>query len=152
MLNPTPGQPAKKPLHIPLRLGLLGGNGQDLDLTLASGEPLADGVLEIRKRTEKFRFRDVPSRPVASLLREFSAPVNLTIERTDAELQFLMANDSDLFNRWQAAQDYATRVLIGAIAARRKKERAPQPKGFIEALARDALRARAWSPATARSS
>ncbi len=134
VLEPTPGQPTKKPLHIPVRLGLLGGNGQDLDLTLASGEPLANGVLEVTKRTERFRFRDVPSKPVPSLLREFSAPVNLTIERTDAELQFLMANDSDLFNRWQAAQDYATRVLIEAVAARRKKERAPQPKGFIEAL------------------
>ena len=134
VLDPTPGQPTKKPVHIPVRLGLLGGNGQDLDLTLASGEPLANHVLEVRKRTERFRFRDVPSKPVPSLLREFSAPVNLTIERTDTELEFLMANDSDLFNRWQAAQDYATRVLIGAVAARRRKERAPQPKGFVEAL------------------
>jgi aminopeptidase N len=134
VLNPTPGQPTKKPLHIPVRLGLLGGNGQDLDLTLASGEPLANGVVEVRKRTEKFRFRDVPSKPVASLLREFSAPVNLAIDRSDAELQFLMANDSDLFNRWQAAQDYATRVLMAAVAAWLRTERAPQAKGFIEAL------------------
>jgi aminopeptidase N len=134
VLQPTPGQPTKKPQHIPVRLGLLGGNGQDLDLTLASGEPLASGVVDVRKRTGKFRFRDVPSKPVVSLLRGFSAPVNLSIDRTDAELQFLMANDSDLFNRWQAAQDYATRVLIEAVAARRRKERAPQPKGFIEAL------------------
>jgi aminopeptidase N len=134
VLNPTPGQPTKKPLHIPVRLGLLGGNGRDLDLTLASGQALAGGVLEVRKRTERFRFRDVPSKPVPSLLRELSAPVNLTIERTDAELQFLMANDSDLFNRWQAAQDYATRVLTEAVAARRRKERARQPEGFIEAL------------------
>jgi aminopeptidase N len=134
VLQPTPGQPTKKPLHIPVRLGLLGGNGQDLDLTPASGGPLANGVVEIRKRTEKVRFRDIPSKPVVSLLREFSAPVNLTIDRTGAELQFLMANDSDLFNRWQAAQDYAARVLIEAIAARRRKEKVQQPKGFIEAL------------------
>src|SRR5262245_12165176 len=135
VLPPTPGQPHKKALHIPVRLGLLGGNGQDLDLTLASGERLQNGVVEITKRTEKVRFRDVPSKPVASLLREFSAPVNLSIDRTDAELQFLMANDSDLFNRWQAAQDYATRVLVAAVAARRRNERAPQPRGFIDALA-----------------
>jgi aminopeptidase N len=134
VLSPTPGQPTKKPLHIPVKLGLLGGNGQDLDLTLASGEPLVGGVLEVTKRTERFRFRDVPSKPVPSLLRELSAPVNLTIERTGAELEFLIANDSDLFNRWQAAQDYATRVLIEAVAARRKKERKAQPRGFIDAL------------------
>jgi aminopeptidase N len=135
VLRPTPGQPTKKPLHIPLRLGLLGGNGQDLDLKLASGEPPPNGLIEVRRRTEKFRFRDVASKPVASLLRAFSAPVNFTIDRTDAELQFLMANDSDLFNRWQAAQDYATRVLVEAVAARRRNEPAPQPKGFMEALA-----------------
>ena len=118
-----------------MKLGLLGGNGQDLDLKLASGEPLPNGLVEVRKRSEKFRFRDIPSKPVASLLRAFSAPVNLTIDRSDAELQFLMANDSDLFNRWQAAQDYATRVLLEAVAARRRNERSPQPKGFIDALA-----------------
>ena len=67
VLPPTPGEPKKKPLHIPMRLGLLGGNGQDLELTLASGERLADGLVELRKRTENFRFRDVPSPPVASL-------------------------------------------------------------------------------------
>ncbi len=134
VLPPTPGEARKKPLHIPIKLGLLGGNGQDLELTLASGERLQNGVIELRKRTEKFRFRDVPSPPVVSLLREFSAPVNLTIDRTDAELQFLMANDSDLFNRWQAAQDYATRVLLHAIAEIQDGGRPAQPKAFIEAL------------------
>ena len=135
VLPPTPGQAKKKPLQIPFKLGLLGGNGQDLDLTLASGEQLANGVVELRKRTEKLRFRDVASKPVASLLRGFSAPVNLSFERTDGDLQFLMGNDSDLFNRWQAAQDYAVRVLLQAVAARRKGERTQQPKGFIDALA-----------------
>jgi aminopeptidase N len=135
VLPPTPGQPHKKPLHIPVKLGLLGGNGQDLDLKLATGEPLRAGLVEVRKRTEKFRFRDVPSRPVASLLREFSAPVNISIDRTDAELQFLMANDSDLFNRWQAAQDYATRVLLQAMAEVQDGKRPAQPKAFIDALA-----------------
>jgi aminopeptidase N len=134
VLPPTPGEPRKKPLHIPIKLGLLGGNGQNLELTLASGERLENGLIEVRKRSEKFRFRDVPSPPVASLLREFSAPVNLTIDRTDAELQFLMANDSDLFNRWQAAQDYATRVLLHAISELQAGKRLPQAKPFIDAL------------------
>ncbi|MBX9592096.1 MAG: aminopeptidase N [Hyphomonadaceae bacterium] len=134
VLPPTPGEARKKPLHIPIKLGLLGGNGQDLELTLASGERLKDGLIEVRKRTERFRFRDVPSQPMASLLRAFSAPVNLTVDRTDAELQFLMANDSDLFNRWQAAQDYATRVLLHTIAASGDGKRPTQPRVFIDAL------------------
>jgi aminopeptidase N len=134
VLPPTPGEAKKKPLHIPLKLGLLGGNGQDLDLVLASGERVEDGVIELHKRTERFRFVDVPSRPVASLARGFSAPVNLTVDRTEAELQFLMANDSDLFNRWQAAHDYATHVLLQAVAAIRGGNRPAQPKAFIDAL------------------
>ncbi len=132
---PTPGEARKKPLHIPIRLGLLDGKGCEMDLVLATGERLAAGLIELRKPREKFRFRNVGSQPVVSLLRDFSAPVNLKIERSDAELAFLMAYDSDLFNRWQAAQDYAARVLTGAVAARSAKVRAPAPKAFIEALA-----------------
>jgi len=134
VLPPTPGEHKKKPLHIPIRVGLLGGNGQDLALTLASGQQLDDGLVEVRKRTETFRFRDVPSRPVPSLLRGFSAPVNLTIDLADADLQFLMANDSDLYNRWQAAQDYATRVLVDAVKAIRAGKRPAKPSAFVAAL------------------
>jgi aminopeptidase N len=134
VIAPTPGDAKKKPLHIPVRLGFLGANGQDLELTLASGQHLEDGLLEIRKRTETFRFRNVPSRPVPSLLRGFSAPANVTIELADADLEFLMANDSDLYNRWQAAQDYATRVLQAAVKAIRAGKPRPRPRDFIAAL------------------
>ena len=134
VLPPTPGEQKKKPLHIPLRLGLLGGNGQDLTLAPASGQRLDSGLVEVRKRAETFRFRDVPSRPVPSLLRGFSAPVNLTIDLADADLQFLMANDSDLYNRWQAAQDYATRVLVDAVKAIRAGKRPAEPSAFVGAL------------------
>ena len=136
VLPPTPGQPKKKPLHVPLKLGFLGANGHDIDLRLASGAPVDNGLIEVRKKSEKFRFQDVPSQPVASLLRGFSAPVNLTIDRSDADLEFLMANDSDLFNRWQAAQDYATRVLVQAVRAIREGKRPSQPRAFIDAIAR----------------
>ena len=98
-----------------------------MDLVLATGERLTHGLVEIRKHSEKRRFRNIASPPVVSLLRDFSAPVNLTIERSDTELAFLMARDSDLFNRWQAAQDYAARVLTAAVAARIAEERAPAP-------------------------
>ena len=134
VLPPTPGEAKKKPLHIPLRIGLLGEDGHDLPLRLASGDPVENGLLELRKRSETFRFRDVPSRPVPSILRGFSAPVNLTIERSDEELRFLMANDSDLYNRWQAGQDYATRVLVEAVKAIRAGKRPQKATDLIEAL------------------
>ena len=134
VLPPTPGEAKKKPLHIPVRVGLLGGNGQDLALALASGKRLENGVVELTKRTETFRFKDVPSRPVPSLLRSFSAPVNLKLGLSNSDLEFLMANDSDLYNRWQAAQDYATRVLLEAVKAVRAGSRPIRPNAFIAAL------------------
>jgi aminopeptidase N len=131
---PTPGQPDKVPLHIPLRLGLLGGNGQDLELRLASGETLADGVVQVTKARETFRFTGVSSRPVPSLLRSFSAPVRLSIERSDRDLAFLMANDSDLFGRWQAATDYAMRILIHHVRAKAEGRRSDRGEAFAKAL------------------
>jgi aminopeptidase N len=134
VLPPTPGEAKKKPLHMPLRMGLLGHDGRDLPLVLADGRSVANGVLEITKRSETFRFKDVPARPVPSLLRGFSAPVNLTIDLSDSDLRFLMAHDSDHYNRWQASQDYATRVMIAAVAAIRKGDKPEKPAAFVEAL------------------
>jgi aminopeptidase N len=135
ILRPSPGFPKKKPLHLPLKIGLIGANGHDIPLRLANGRDVPDGVLEMTKRTERWTFRDVPSRPVASLLREFSAPVNLTVNHSERQLEFLMTHDSDEFNRWQSAQDYAMRILIGAVRALRKGERPARPDGFLGALA-----------------
>ncbi len=134
VLPPTPGEARKKPLHVPVRLGLIGADGRDLPLVLASGRQPVDGLIEVTKRTETFRFRDIPTRPVPSLLRGFSAPVNLTLGLSDADLQFLMANDSDLYNRWQAAQDYATRVLVEAVKDKRAGRRPPKPTALVAAL------------------
>jgi aminopeptidase N len=134
VLPATPRQPKKKPPLIPLKLGLLGGNGQDVELKLASGEALEDGVIDLTRRHETFRFVDVPSRPVASLLRGFSAPVNVTIDQQDRDLEFLMANDSDLFNRWQAAQDYAIRTLVASVKAIRGGGKPVSAKAFATAL------------------
>jgi aminopeptidase N len=134
VLNPTPGQPTKKPLHIPLKLGLLGGNGQDLDLNLADGGAIADGVVHVTKRKQTFRFTDVPSKPVPSLLRGFSAPVKLTVDLPDRDLEFLMANDNDLFNRWQAANTYAMRTLVQLVASPTTARRPAEAVAYAEAL------------------
>jgi aminopeptidase N len=129
LLPPTPGQATKKPMHIPLRMGLLGGNGHDLTLELENGEEIADGTLSVTKRRQTFRFANVPSRPVPSLLRAFSAPVNVTLDLPDEDLEFLMANDSDLFNRWQAANSFATRTIVDFVKAKGKGKRASPGAG-----------------------
>jgi len=135
VLPPTPGEAKKKPLHIPVRMGLIGGNGQEIELKRDNGEALDDGVLHVTKRAQTFRFSDVPSHPVPSLLRGFSAPVNLTINLADRDLEFLMAHDQDLFNRWQAANTYATRTLVDMVKSLKKGERAAShATGFLRAL------------------
>ncbi len=134
VLPPTPGQPHKKPLDIPLKLGLLGGNGQDLPLKLDGGPVLEDGVVHITKRKQSFKFSDIPSRPVPSLLRGFSAPANITVDLSDQDLEFLIANDSDLFNRWQAANTYAMRTLIETVRRLAKGKKASHGMRYAKAL------------------
>ncbi|HQT34251.1 MAG TPA: aminopeptidase N [Thiobacillus sp.] len=107
------------PLHIPVALGLVLPDGSDAPLRLA-GESAPQGstrVLSLTAASQTFVFEDIPAAPVASLLRDFSAPVQLDFEQTDAELAHLMAHDADAFNRWEAGQRLATRVLLAGIAA-----------------------------------
>jgi len=112
---PTPGQPHKEPFHIPLAMGLLDADGRDLPLQL-DGETAPAGtnrVLELREPEQTFRFVNVPSAPTPSLLRGFSAPVKLLFDYSDEDLMFLLAHDSDEFNRWEAGQQLAIRTLLG---------------------------------------
>jgi aminopeptidase N len=141
---PTPGQPDKVPLHIPIALGLLGPDGSDLALRLEGETAASPGrtrVLELRGAEERFRFTEVPFRPVPSLLRGFSAPVRLRRDWQDEDLMFLMAHDGDGFNRWDAAQTLAQRLLFRMVA----KPETPVPSGFLAAFRR-ALRAGAALP------
>ncbi|MDR6583490.1 aminopeptidase N [Herbaspirillum sp. BH-1] len=115
----TPGQKKKQPFHIPVAVGLLDAQGRDLALTL-EGEKKAGAttrVLELTKAKQSFRFINVDQKPVPSLLRGFSAPVVLQFDYSDAELAFLMAHDSDAFNRWEAGQRLATRRLLNLTVA-----------------------------------
>ncbi|WP_290798102.1 aminopeptidase N [Halomonas sp.] len=116
----TPGQPHKQPLHIPVRLGLVGTkSGRDLPLTL-DGEALgADAVVDLREAEQEFLFTDVSEAPVPSLLRGFSAPVKLRFPYGREDLAFLLANDADGFNRWDAGQRLAMLALDDLIAAHR---------------------------------
>ncbi|NYZ14316.1 aminopeptidase N [Azospirillum sp. RWY-5-1] len=133
---PTPGQPDKMPMHMPLVTGLLGPDGKDLPLRLA-GEAAPGGtsrVLELRAAEQRFEFVDVPARPVPSLLRGFSAPVKLTADLTDADLTFLTANDSDPFNRWEAGQVLGVRILLGLVADIQSGRPLALPDGFVGAM------------------
>ncbi|MFN3658056.1 MAG: aminopeptidase N [Pseudolabrys sp.] len=118
-LPPTPGQPVKEPMVIPLALGLVGKDGRDLPLTLADGKPLPQGVIELTEAAQTFEFSGIAGQPVLSINRGFSAPIKLDTDLTSDDLAFLAAHDSDPFNRWQALQTISTRLLIANVTALR---------------------------------
>ncbi len=128
----TPGQPDKLPLVIPVALGLIGPDGRDLPLRL-DGEAQAGAttrVLSLTAAEQSFRFIGVDAKPVPSLLRGHSAPVILELDEDDACLAFRMAHDADPFNRWDAAQRFAERVILGLASA----PAAAVPEGFVAAF------------------
>ena len=121
---PTPGQPDKQPLVVPVAMGLLDSAGREI----------ADRTLLFGETEQSFAFDDVPERPVPSLLRGFSAPVKLS-DVPVAQLQFLAAHDTDPFVRWESGQQYATHLLLAMAAAWRRGETPVIDQGLIDALA-----------------
>lgn len=131
----TPGQPDKHPLHIPVRMGLVGTkSGQDLTLTL-EGEKLGkDAVIHLTDDEQTFVFTDVAEAPVPSLLRDFSAPVKLHFPYSREDLAFLLTHDSDGFNRWDAGQRLAMLALDDLIAAHRNGVEKVMDSRVVEAF------------------
>ncbi|MCB1958273.1 MAG: DUF3458 domain-containing protein, partial [Rhodocyclaceae bacterium] len=128
---PTADQAEKRPLHIPVAVGLIGPDGADLPLRL-EGEAHDGGctrLLELKGAEASFTFVDIDVAPVPSLLRGASAPVILELDEDDAQLAFRMAHDADPFNRWDASQRFMERVVL-AIAADPQGE---VPEAFLAA-------------------
>ena len=108
----------KQPFHIPLALGLLAADGDTLPLKLTgcTAEKNQDTIiLELRKQSETFVFENISAAPVPSLLRGFSAPVKLLFDYSIADLAFLLANDTDEFNRWETGQQLMIRISLEQI-------------------------------------
>ncbi|XP_044486081.1 puromycin-sensitive aminopeptidase-like isoform X2 [Mangifera indica] len=124
---PTPGQPVKEPMFIPVSVGLLDSSGKDMPLTsvchdgtlqsvAGNGQPVYTAVLRVTKKEEEFVFSDIPEQPIPSLLRGFSAPIRLDSDLSDIDLFFLLAHDSDEFNRWEAGQLLARKLMLSLVA------------------------------------
>ena len=102
---PTPGQPDKPPRVIPIALGLISPNGDEV---------LPTQVLEMTEAEQEWHFDGLGARPVVSLLRGFSAPVTVDRTLSAADRALLLAHDSDEFARWQAGHDLALDALVAA--------------------------------------
>ena len=112
MTPPTPGQSAKRPMTIPLKLGLIGRNGHDLPLKDAKGKPVQNDLIVLNEKAQTFVFSEVGEMPAVSLNRGFSAPVKISSNFGRENLSFLARHDSDAFNRYEAIEQLATQELI----------------------------------------
>ncbi len=99
---PTPGQPEKQPKVIPIKVGLLNPNGDEVVPTI---------MLEMTRARQSFRFEGLAAKPVPSILRGFSAPVILDRKPAPGERAFLLAHDTDAFNKWEAGRALAKEVM-----------------------------------------
>jgi aminopeptidase N len=99
---PSPGQPKKGPRVIPIKVGLLNPNGDEVVPTL---------MLEMTKKKQSFRFEGLASKPIPSILRGFSAPVIVDRKTPAEERAFLLAHDTDPFNKWEAGSALAKDVM-----------------------------------------
>jgi aminopeptidase N len=115
---PTPGQPDKQPMPVPLAIGLLGPNGDEMPTRLDGESDAKTGtrIVVADRERQVFRFADVASPPVPSVLRNFSAPVKLQGVPLD-RLKFLAIHDTDPVARWDAGQQVAIRILLDRVAA-----------------------------------
>ena len=110
----TPNQAEKQALHIPVKLGLLAADGTPATIR-RNDESHQEVTLNLTETEQTFVFEDLSTQPVVSLLRGFSAPVNVKMSRSLDELAFLMRHDSDSFNRWEAGQQLVAQVIFSLI-------------------------------------
>jgi aminopeptidase N len=119
----TPGESRKKLMHIPVKFGLIGANGNEITASAIEGACVDGDIIHVRKKHQRVVFHGIDERPVPSLLRGFSAPVNLAFEQAADDRLLLSCHDSDLYSRWQALNTLATEALIAATSAVRGKRK-----------------------------
>ena len=117
---PTPGQPEKDPRVIPIAVGLLAEDGREIKPTK---------ICEVTDEVHKFRFTGLDAKPVPSILRNFSAPVIIERDQSNAERAFLLAHDTDPFNKWDAGRALARDVMI-----RMASDGATPDQGYLDGL------------------
>ncbi|MDI7861240.1 aminopeptidase N [Rhizobiaceae bacterium n13] len=130
----TPGQATKEPMHIPLRYALILEDGSEAKPVSISGAEVTGDVLHLTERAQTVTFTGISSRPVVSLNRGFSAPVNLHFEQPMADIANIARYETDLFARWQALTDLALPNLTRAARAAQNGETATCDPAFIDAL------------------
>ncbi|HUJ03939.1 MAG TPA: aminopeptidase N [Rhizomicrobium sp.] len=142
-LAPTPGQPTKKPMHIPVSVGLVAPSGAALPLTLEGENARGpeERVLELTRAEEKFVFVDVAEPPLLSLGRHFSAPAIFKTPLDRKARALLMKDDADSFNRWESGQILATELLLDMAKAAQAGAAPKTDQTYVDAIGEALARA-----------
>lgn len=120
-----------RPMHIPVRYGLVGANGQDLDVRGASTEARIDGdLIHLTAEEATVTFEGLSGRPYLSILRDFSAPVDLRYNEAEADRLALARLDPNPFGRWRALTDMVGDALVAAI----RNGQDSIPDGVLDAM------------------
>ena len=109
--------------HMPIKVGLIGADGKDL----------AEKVLELKQEEQTYTFENIASKPIASINRDFSAPVKLTTDHSFDDLLFLMSHDKDAFNRFEASQVVATKIMLELLEDAKTNKTLEVPSKYVEA-------------------
>ena len=135
---PTPNQATKLAFHIPIAIGLIDEAGNDLPIDTGDQglNNRTTQVLSLTEFEQEFNFENIVAEPTPSLLRHFSAPINLVFDYSDSQLAHLMAHDSDPFCRWEAGQRLALNVILRGIEDYRGKRELNFAPAFIDAMKR----------------
>ncbi len=130
----TPGQKRKEPFHIPIEIGLIKSRSSE-KTTQSSDLEKNSYFLELREKTNEYEFTGLHEKPVLSFLRDFTAPVKVKPFHSKGELAYLMANDDNLFNRWEAAFQLSVEVILDVLETKKKGGIPSLDKEYVAAFA-----------------
>ena len=126
----TPGQKSKRPFLIPVKIALFNDQGEKFDL----GHGETNKTLRLSKSNQQFTFSNIGSKPIPSILREFSAPVEIKISLEDAETNVLLRHDDDPFNRWESGQRLYKKAILSNYEKNIKQQSLAKDNGLIESF------------------
>ncbi len=109
--DPTADQAIKKPLHIPLKIAVLGKDGKPQQATYLT-ETADEHLLHLKSASEDFNFENIAEKPMLSINRNFTAPIIIENNNDNIAKAFLMAHDNDSFCRWEACQQFSCDILL----------------------------------------